>query len=66
MTVSRRLLKCIMGRTRQTKGAKVSPKSELAVSKFPDERDRVLDVSKISIFVAGYDLRCLTLFFLSF
>ena len=63
MTISRRLLKSVVGRIKQTKDAKVSPKSELAVSTFPDARERVLDVPKISIFVAGYDLRCLSCFF---
>ncbi len=63
MTVSRRLLKCIVGRIKQTKDAKVSPKSELVISTFPDERERVLDIAKISILVAGYDMRNLSYFF---
>ncbi len=49
MTVSRLLFKCVRGR----KQAKISPKLELVVPKFPDARERVLDVAKISIFVAG-------------
>jgi hypothetical protein len=48
MTIQRLLLKCLGGRR---KAVQVSPKLDLSVSNFPP--DRVLDVPKIRIFVAG-------------
>jgi hypothetical protein len=51
MTVSRFLLKSILGKKKATNV--VTPKSELVVSNFPPVRERVLDVPKIRILVAG-------------
>jgi hypothetical protein len=50
MTIGRLLLKYIVGKKNATK---ISPKAELTVSKFPPARERVLDVPRISILVAG-------------